>query len=59
MARYCISYKTMELFFDIGGAETVPELVSLYECWVLGRVLLISQAKADFLMKWLIFIKYK
>ena len=30
MARYCISYKTMELFFDIGGAETVPELVSPY-----------------------------
>ena len=28
MARYCISFKTMQLFLEIKGAETVAELVS-------------------------------
>ena len=29
MARYCISFKTMQLFLEIKGAETVAEMVSM------------------------------
>ena len=48
MARYCISYKTMELFFGLTGAETVAELVRAYKLHRKKKAFLLASSEVQY-----------